>query len=215
LEDWNKAKLFEVSEINDDFIDKEMEEDIIGYLDEVIPNVDMVLISDFGHGLITPDIQKKNVEKAVFSAVNAQTNSINFGFNLITKYKNVDYISIDEKELRLPYRAKFGQIEPLIKKLLKDTKCKKINITLGTSGSIYYQDGKEYFAPVFSDNVVDTVGAGDAVLSITALLAKKNVDPEIIPFVGNAAGALAVKIMGNKESINLIDLFKFIEYIMK
>jgi len=215
LDDWNKAKLFEVSEINDDFIGQEIEKEIIGYLDKLIPKIDMVIIADFGHGLITPYVQKKIVEGAPFCAVNAQTNSANYGFNLITKYKNVDYISIDEKELRLPYRTKYGQLEPLIERLSKDTLCKKINITLGKSGTIYYQEGSEYFVPVFSDNIVDTLGAGDAVLSITSLLAKKDVNPELIPFVGNAAGALAIKIMGNKESIDIVDLLKFINYIMK
>jgi rfaE bifunctional protein nucleotidyltransferase chain/domain len=215
LDDWNKAKLFEVSDLNDDFIDRDNENEIINYLDELIPQIDMVLIADFGHGLITTDIQKKIVEKAPFCAVNAQTNSANYGFNLITKYNNVDYISIDEKELRLPYRTKYGQLEPLIEKLSNDTNCKKINITLGKSGTIYYQEGNEYFVPVFSDNIVDTVGAGDAVLSITSLLAKQNVNPDLIPFVGNAAGALAIKVMGNKESIDAVDLFKFINYIMK
>ena len=215
LEEWNKAKLFEVSEINDDFIDKDIESEIIEYLAKVAPTVDMVLIADFGHGCITSNLQKEIINKASFCAVNAQTNSANYGFNLITKYKNVDYISIDEKELRLPYQERFGSIEPLIKKLSKDTLCEKINITLGVSGSVYYQDKKKYFVPAFSDTIVDTVGAGDAVLSITSLLAKKDVDPRLIPFIGNAAGALAVKVMGNKESLNPIDLFNFIRYMMK
>lgn len=215
LEDWNKAKLFEVSEINDDFIDKEIEKEITVYLEKVIPKMDMVLIADFGHGLLTSNLQKKIVDKGKFCAVNAQTNSANYGFNLITKYKDIDYVSLDEKELRLPYSAKSGQIEPLIKRLSRDTKCKRINVTLGTSGSLYYHDGAEYYVPVFSDTIVDTVGAGDAVLSITSLLAKKDADAKIIPFVGNAAGALVVKVMGNKESINPIELFNFITYMMK
>jgi rfaE bifunctional protein nucleotidyltransferase chain/domain len=215
IESFNNAKILEVSEINEEFVDRNIEHEITEYLEEMIPAVDLVLIADFGHGLITPNIQEEIAKKADYSTVNAQTNSANFGFNLITKYSDVDYISIDERELRLPYRAKFGDLEPLIEKLVRDTKCEKINVTLGSSGSIYYQDGKTYFVPVFSDNIVDTVGAGDAVLSITSMLAYRDIDPRIIPFVGNATGALAVKILGNKEPIDPIKLFKFIKYMME
>ncbi len=163
---------------------------------------DVVIIADFGHGMITPQIRKIVTDNAKFCAVNAQTNSLNFGFNYITKYKNVDFISINELELRLPYGDKESSIEHLVQRLAKDTKCKRINVTLGKSGSTYYQDGQFYHSPALSDGVVDTVGAGDAVLSITSLLACKNVSPEMIPFIGNCAGALASQTMGNKEPIN-------------
>ncbi|MBI2830678.1 MAG: adenylyltransferase/cytidyltransferase family protein [Chloroflexi bacterium] len=208
------VKLFEVAEINDQFIDRSLEKEITEHLDRKIQDADVVLVTDFGHGLITPDIQKKIVQKANFCAANAQTNSSNFGFNLITRYRDVDYISIDERELRLPYRAKYGELEPLIEKLAADTGCQKINVTLGESGSIYYQSGKAYFAPVFSDRVVDTVGAGDAVLSVTCMLACKDVDPRLIPFVGNAVGALKVKILGNKEPVRSVEFQKFIKYML-
>jgi len=215
IEKSEKSKLFEISYIDDDFLDKDIERLMIHYLKDHISEFDIVLIADFGHGLITPKIQETIIKLSPFTAVNAQTNSANFGFNLITKYNDIDYISIDERELRLPYRAKFGDIEPLINKVAKDTKCNRINITLGKSGSIYYQNGKTYYVPIFSTNVVDSVGAGDAVLAITSLLTYKNVDPKIIPFIGNVVGSLAVKTMGNKEPINPIDLFTFIKYIMK
>jgi rfaE bifunctional protein kinase chain/domain/rfaE bifunctional protein nucleotidyltransferase chain/domain len=215
LEKVERSKLFEVSQINDEFIDQDLEDAIIKYLSDIIPGYDMVLVADFGHGLITPKIQETIGKKSRFIAVNAQTNSANFGFNLITKYKNIDFISIDERELRLPYRAKFGEIEPLISRVAKDTQCKRVNITLGGAGSIYYQDGKTYYVPIFSNQVVDSLGAGDAVLSITSMLARKNTPPKVIPFVGNIVGALAVKTIGNKEPIHPTDLFTFIRYIMK
>lgn len=215
VEKFEKSKLFEVSQINDEFIDKDTENLIINYLKNAIPSYDLVIITDFGHGLITPKIQNIVTKTSNFTTVNAQTNSANFGFNPITKYKNIDYISIDERELRLPYSVKYGEIEPLIAKVAHDTKCNKINITLGSSGSIYYQDKKTYFSPIFSTNVVDSVGAGDAVLAITSLLAKKETHPKLIPFIGNSVGSLAVKTIGNKESIEPVDLLSFVKYIMK
>jgi sugar/nucleoside kinase (ribokinase family) len=90
-----------------------------------------------------------------------------------------------------------------------------MNITLGDKGSLFYSNEDQFFVPVFSERIIDTIGAGDAVLSITSLLAKNRTPPEVIPLIGNLVGALAVLIVGNKESIDPIKLFKFIEYTMK
>ena len=170
---------------------------------------DVVLMADFGHGMITPQIRKIVSDNAKFCAVNTQTNSLNFGFNYITEYRNVDFISINELELRLPYQDRESGIQYLVEQLSKDTKCSKINVTLGKNGSAYYQDGEFYYSPAFADEIVDVVGAGDAVFAITSLLASKGVAPGIIPFLGNCAGALAIKTMGNKESIDPDELREF------
>ena len=68
---------------------------------------------------------------------------------------------------------------------------------------------------MFSSDVVDSVGAGDAVLSVTSLLTAKNAPPELIPFIGNCVGAMAIRILGNKETIQKKDLLRYIGGIMK
>jgi rfaE bifunctional protein nucleotidyltransferase chain/domain len=215
IERFNNTKMFEIYYFNEEPISNILENNIIEYLDENIGRFDMVLVADFGHGLITQPIADKIVEGGNFIAVNAQTNSGNFGYNLITKYKNVDYVQVDERELRLPFRDMFDDPKNLVEKLNRLIDCHQINVTLGTKGCMLFNEGRYYYVPVFSDNIVDTVGAGDAVLSITSMLACKNVEPDIIPFVSNCTGALAVKILGNKEPVNPLSLYKFIKSILK
>lgn len=215
LDTYLDNKLFEVTFMNDKHIDSILESDIIEYLKKNISKFDLVLVADFGHGLITPGIIKFLQDSGKFLAVNAQTNSNNYGFNYITKYTKADYISIDEKELRLPFGDNYGSIEELIKKLSEMTHCKKIQITLGQKGSIYFEDGKFYKAPAFATLVKDSVGAGDAVLSVTSLLACQNTRPVFIPFVGNCTGAMAVEIIGNEHPVYEDKLKKYISYFLK
>lgn len=215
LERFKNVKMFEIYYFNGIPISKKLQEEIKDSVQNVAKDYDLVLVADFGHGLITQPIIDSIVNNGKFVAVNAQTNSGNFGYNLITKYNNVDYIQIDERELRLPFRDRFSDIKTLTEKLVEATDCTKVNITLGTEGCMYFQQGQHYYAPVFSGNIVDTVGAGDAVLSITSMLASRDVEPDIIPFVSNCTGALAVKIVGNKEPVNPISLYKFIRSILK
>ena len=207
LEDWNKSKLFEVSKINDENIPLITEEAIITFLQYELQDYDLVIVTDFGHGFFTPNIRKTIKQYAKYICVNAQTNSANHGFNLITKYNGINFISIDEQELRLPYSDKYGDLLKLIHTLSSDTTCNKINVTLGTNGILYYQDKKTYHTPVFQSKIVDTVGAGDAVLSISSLLAYKNTNPKLIPLIGNIIGSIAIGYMGNERSINL-DIIK-------
>lgn len=215
LDTYLNIKLFEVTFMNDKRIGTDTESKILEHLKKIIHNYDMVLISDFGHGLITPDVIRFLESSGKFLAVNAQTNSNNYGYNYITKFRRIDYISIDEKELRLPFGDNYGKLEDLIKKLSELTQCRKIQITLGAEGAIYY-DGNEFTrVPAFATSVVDSVGAGDAVLSVTSLLAYKNSPSELIPFIGNCTGAMAVEIIGNKHPVYRKDLLKYISYFVK
>ena len=69
--------------------------------------------------------------------------------------------------------------------------------------------------PAFTKTVVDTVGAGDAFLTITAPLVAAGGDIEDVAFVGNAAGAIKVGIVGHRNSVEKVSLIKFITALLK
>lgn len=215
LDRYQNIKLFEVTFMNDHYIDSKLENKVIQYLDKEIPEYDLVIITDFGHGFITPGIIKCIQSKAKYVAVNAQTNSNNYGYNYITKYHKANYISIDEKELRLPFGDNYGNLETLVSDLHNITKAPKIQITLGQEGSLWYEKNKFYRTPAFARVVKDSVGAGDAVLSVTALCAFSGMKPETVSFIGNCTGALAVEIIGNAHPVYKKDLLRFIQYLLK
>ena len=210
------SKLFEVCFLDDRPLPKHIEEKVCRYLEGVIKNFDLVLVADFGHGFIEKRIIQLLTKKAKFLAINAQTNSANAGFNLITKYPRADYICIDEPEMRLATHSKFDKIEDIILKIKDEVKYKKIIVTLGHKGSIGYSQ-REGFSriPVFSKEVIDRIGAGDAFLSVTAPCVAKGYPIEVVGFIGNAVGALKVLIVGNRSSVDPTQLFKFIAALLK
>ena len=69
--------------------------------------------------------------------------------------------------------------------------------------------------PAFTKTVVDTVGAGDAFLTITAPLVAAGGDIEDVAFIGNAAGAIKVGIVGHRNSVEKAPLIKFITALLK
>ena len=62
--------------------------------------------------------------------------------------------------------------------------------------------------------VKDTVGAGDAFYAISGLYAAAGAPREACMFMGNIAGALGANIVGNKESIEKVNVLKYANTLM-
>jgi bifunctional ADP-heptose synthase (sugar kinase/adenylyltransferase) len=89
-------------------------------------------------------------------------------------------------------------------------------VTRGKFGILnHHHDDGFVETPAFAGKVVDRMGTGDAVLSVTALLAAQNTPTDIIGFVGNAVGAQAVGTLGHERSIDPVALQKFMTALMK
>lgn len=59
------------------------------------------------------------------------------------------------------------------------------------------------------------VGAGDAFYSIASMASYLGADDEIIGFLGNITGAMAVEIIGNEKATDKLTLKKYITSLMK
>ncbi len=209
------TKMFQVSFLNDTDLPETVGRDIYRYLKEAMPQFDIIVVADYGHGLLTRPLRELICERAPYLALNVQTNSANLGFNLITKYPSAHYISIDEPELRLAMQQKYQDIREVIKELAHRYPKATITITLGHNGSITLPPGKPFVEiPCLSNKVVDRVGAGDAYFAITSLLARRGVEPEVLGLVGNAVGAQAVTVICNRSSTTPVPLYKFIKAIL-
>ncbi len=163
---------------------------------------DVMVVTDFGHSTI-PELPHG------FTAVNAQTNSANIGFNLITKYKSADYIVIDEPEARLAAADRTSAIEDVIGTLAWG-RCDRFVVTRGSQGAVGYDKGKFWYAPAFTNRVVDTMGAGDAFFAVTAPMARHGHMEDLLR-IGNAAGALKTQIVGHRESVTKENLIAFLK----
>ena len=180
---------------------------------KMINESDLIMIADFGHGLMSQKEINLLKKYKKYTSINVQTNSENLGFNLFSKYKSFDYMSIDERECRLGMHDRLTDIVVLAKKIQKKYK-KNISITLGNKGSINLTKSKVSKCPNFFDDIVDTTGAGDAYFAITSLLSKVSRDTDLISFIGNIYAGLATQIIGNKDPVSKISLIKSLKSIL-
>lgn len=210
-------KLFEVYTFDDSPADVAAEAWLNAVIAEKAPDFDVVIVTDFGHGLVGPSTIETLVKHARFLAVNAQTNAGNQGFNLITKYPRADYVCIDGGEARLAVADKYSDLAAVAGEVLpRRIACSKIIVTGGFHGCYSFDAANgTHRIPAFTKTVVDTVGAGDAFLAITAPLVAAGGRMEQVGFVGNAVGAMKVGIIGHRASIEKIPLIKFLTTLMK
>jgi rfaE bifunctional protein nucleotidyltransferase chain/domain len=209
-------KLFEVYYIDDDPLSAEMQQRIDDTIVDLVNEADVVIVTDFGHGLLGPSSIGLLSRSAPFLAVNCQSNSANLGFNLITKYPRSDYICIDAPEARLATGDRTSPLGEIARRIEALTGCSKMIITQGKHGCVTYErGGVVHTIPAFAGNVVDTVGAGDAFLSVTSPLVAAGGAMHQIGFIGNVVGALKVEIVGHRRFIEKPDLVKAITGLLK
>ena len=174
----------------------------------VVPQIghyDLVIVTDFGHGFVDKQLVANLVHDAKYLVVNAQTNSTNYGFNLITKYPRANLVVLDELEARLATQERAAPLEYVIEVLWLERatwrRFDQIIITKGNEGAIGF-DGKNYYhAPAVAKDVLDTMGAGDAFLCAVAPFARAGFPMSELLRIGNAAGAVKVGIVGHQKSV--------------
>lgn len=208
-------KLLEIYIMNDSALDMNLEQEFYNFVQSNLSNYDLVITSDFGHGTVSSRLKKLLAQQAHFLAVNAQSNAGNRGFNSITKYPRADYITMAEHEIRLEMRDLTGRLLPMMSQIARGVQCEKIVVTRGRKGCTVFDKGGSFTqVPSFAQNVVDRIGAGDAFFALTSLAAVQRVSEEIIGFIGNVAGSLAVEIMGNEKSIKKQRVGDFIKNLL-
>ncbi|MBN8555169.1 MAG: adenylyltransferase/cytidyltransferase family protein [Deltaproteobacteria bacterium] len=205
-------KLFEFAFLNTEQLSSEPLFNKLSSSREIL-TTDGIIWADFGHGLLnrtTWDFVRKN---AKYLSCNVQTNSTNFGFNLVSKYHGADLVCIDELEARLVLGDRQTPIDRLWNLLSPLLGCKELAVTRGQDGIGFWSESERSEVPALQSNVIDPVGAGDAVLAMLTLCKVAKAPPAVTSLLSTAAGGLACAIVGNREPVRKDKLLKYISGI--
>ena len=210
-------KLFEVYHFDDSPLARAQQNKFDDIVREKAGDYDLVIVNDFGHGLIAASTIELLSRRAKFLAINAQSNSANFGFNLITRYPRANLVCIDTPEAQLAVGSKFMEPAEMVSRALPAAiNCDRIILTLGRGGcSTWSKTENVQSVPAFTKTVIDLVGAGDAFLAASAPIAAVGGSMQQVGFVGNVAGALKVGIVGHRRSIDRSAIIKSISGLLK
>jgi rfaE bifunctional protein kinase chain/domain/rfaE bifunctional protein nucleotidyltransferase chain/domain len=213
----SNSKVLGVYNLNDDILSNKEVSTFNKYLKKEIKKYDLVVVSDYGHGLITQSSAKIICKYSKFLALNAQVNAFNIGYHTIKNYGNFNTLIVNEKEIRHEMRDKGSKIEGLMINLANERNVKNLIVTKGSSGSILYnKDRKDFFyAEAYATKVVDKIGAGDTMLSLIGLCLKVKLNSELALLMSSLGAAQSVQSLANKDTLSKVSMLKTLENIFK
>lgn len=204
------SKLFSVNYLNAAAPSSAIQERVIANLRREMKNCDVVLLADFGHGLMQDKIREIVQDEAPFLMLNCQTNSNNHGFNIITRqYRRADAFSLDQQEMMLACGLRDFDAERELAAVAQSFGSTYAWLTRGSIMTLgLASDRSPVQIPPLVTDVTDTVGAGDAFFSIAGLASVSRLPLDVATFLGQLAGAQAVNIVGNERPISKSALLK-------
>jgi rfaE bifunctional protein nucleotidyltransferase chain/domain len=215
--DSDLLKLFEVYYYNDHPSPVEIDPQVCSWLEKNTEKFDLVIVPDFGNGFISTNMIQELCDHARFLAVNTQVNSGNRGYHSINRYPRADFVSLNGPELRIATHNRHDSYEKLAKNLIRKIGAKHFAVTLGSEGALLLDNNPEVTnkTPILSTKVLDRIGAGDTFLSLAGLCLGGGLKSDIALFVGSAAAALDVQVVCNREPVTPVNLYKYINTLLK
>ena len=209
-------KLFEIYNYQNLIIEKKVKRKILSFLKNKINSYDIIIVNDYGHGFIDNDILNKIVKTKKFLCVNTQINAGNFGFNLITKYKKANFICLNRNEAQTAAKDNSTNYDDIIKKLKKSVACDTWCITLGRDGSLIKYKNQKYFKlNAISNQVLDTISAGDMFFAIASVFWFTSRSTKFSLLIASLAGIIAANIETPGAFVNKEMFKKQVENLLK
>lgn len=179
-----------------------------------------IIFSDFRHGIFNSQsipILNKSIKDFNFRAADSQVAS---RWGNILEYTNFDLLTPNEKEARFALADQDGIVKDLAYELHRLTKCQNIILKLGERG-IYSlsmpndkKDNYDFSVESFCNNLVDPVGAGDALLAYSSLTYISTKSIICSSIIGNIAASIECERDGNIP-ITSEDILKRLDEIEK
>ena len=181
---------------------------------------DIIIVGDFGHGTMFPDMVDAINSLDAHKIVNVQSNESNVGFNLTNKYNGISYLTLDTYEAELALgvltqKTDDEYVQELASSIKRLTDTDIIAVTMGPHGTMMADNSTEPFkVPVFTVDVLDAIGAGDVFMTISGIVGKVAPEPALMGFIGNCAGAIKVSTLCTSVVVGKAMLLEYISNLM-
>ena len=189
-------KLFQLDTRNDEPISPALADTVLAQVEALAPKADCIVISDYRHGFLTPELVKQLLARAAALGkrvyVDSQISQTAGNHHL---YQPDAVICLNVKEARSIDPAFTPSPTPqAFANLRKILNTGTIVVKMGEKGAMMLSGERVIEAPARKVEVVDTIGAGDAFLAAFCLAGLDN--PATALAVANAWAGLSVGMHG-------------------
>ena len=164
-----------------------------------------VVFSDFRHGIFNRQTIPPLIAALPRGAFRVADSQVASRWGNILEFTDFDLITPNEREVRFALGDQDSVIRPLGLELYRQARCKTLILKMGARGLITYrampkaaEDVRAFFVvDSFAQNIVDAVGAGDALLAYATLSMVATGNAVIASILGSLAAAVECEHDGN------------------
>ncbi|MBN8968226.1 MAG: D-glycero-beta-D-manno-heptose-7-phosphate kinase [Rhizobiales bacterium] len=158
-----------------------------------LPRADIVLLSDYAKGVLTPHVIRRVIEAARASGKRVIVDPKSTNFSI---YHGATLLTPNRKEFVEATRSRAAtqaEISLAAQDLMQSVGCEFMLVTQSEQGmTLVARNGDSLHVPAFPSKVRDVSGAGDTVVATLAVTLASGVDPEMAVRMASAAAAVAV-----------------------
>jgi len=193
---------------------------VVDSLCETIQTVqaDAIVFSDFRHGIFNKQTIPGLIDAIPDKVFRVADSQVASRWGNILEFQDFDLITPNEREARFSLADQDSGVRPLAHKLFTQANCKALILKLGDRGIITYRSDETsnyrafFTIESFVDNLVDAVGAGDALLAYATLAKVATGNDLIASVLGSFAAAIECEHDGNVP-VSLDDIRRKIDTV--
>ena len=173
------------------------EKELLKYIKSVLPQMQGVVLSDYGSGTVTPKLRKSILKYAREHGIPTMVDS---RYD-VKSFKGVGFVKQNDAELAAAVGRSLPDEEAVIEaaqELLGTLEAEGVLVTRGELGMILVEaDGAVHVIPVSDKSeVYDVSGAGDTCVATVILALAAGISPEKAAELSNVASGIAVRKLG-------------------
>lgn len=172
-------------------------ERIITYFKKILSEINAVILSDYGKGLLSPELVE---EVLALSQREGKVVIVDPKVENINLYKGVTIITPNQKEasevigIKILTDEDASRAAVLIREKIG---CESVLITRGEHGmTLLEKDGSYAHIPTLATEVYDVTGAGDTVVSALTLALATGASKRVSALIANYAAGIVIKKVG-------------------
>lgn len=173
---------------------------IIDYIQQMLPQIDAIVLSDYENGVISPDI----IDTCIPAAREMGKVIVVDSHGSLFRFQGVTALTPNQPEAELTLGVTItspAEMEAAGESLLSGSNAQGVLVTRGSEGMSLFEAGKPpLHIPIhslpYTTEIVDTNGAGDTVAATFTLALTAGASMAEAAYLANAAAALVVRRLG-------------------
>ena len=166
-------------------------------LEKYIDSVNLIIVSDYGKGLLTKDLLQKIMQLAFSRNKHVLVDPKGLNYE---KYRGASLITPNRKEAAQASNMEISDMPSLIQageKIMESIALQRILITCGKDGMVLFEPGcQPYHIETRARQVFDVSGAGDTVVSVMGLALAAGANFREAASLANSAAGIVVGKVG-------------------